>query len=209
MREIEFLPDWYRQTRRRRRLLLLQCAVTAALAVVAAIWTCLVLRSDVRGSVALADMGQELTQSMNRMKQRDELQTLRGELKERKKVDEQLGVDVPLSRVLGLIDRAMPGVIGVTQIDIDTTTRPRPADKLAALAVKKPGGEVPADRVMSVSVRGVAPSNVEVANFMEALSRTGLFEQVRMGYARDRIDSGHVMCEFAVDVSLVLVTGED
>jgi hypothetical protein len=49
-----------------------------------------------------------------------------------------------------------------------------------------------------VTIRGVAPTHVDVANFVVQLSNVPYFEQVSLGYGRDNMLNGHLMREFEV-----------
>jgi hypothetical protein len=54
------------------------------------------------------------------------------------------------------------------------------------------------DRKLKVKLVGIAPSDVEVANFLAGLTGRSFLDQVAMTYARDRVSDGRVMREFEV-----------
>jgi hypothetical protein len=57
---------------------------------------------------------------------------------------------------------------------------------------------------MKVKMIGVAPTDVDVMNFLTRLGDVPFFEQVYMTYAKDRPENGHVMREFEVTFCLNL-----
>jgi hypothetical protein len=65
------------------------------------------------------------------------------------------------------------------------------------------------DRRLNVRVTGVAPTDVEVADFLTKLTGKPFFEDVRMTGSKPRMESGHMMREFEVYFSMNLndVTG--
>jgi hypothetical protein len=53
----------------------------------------------------------------------------------------------------------------------------------------------------------VAPSDVDLGDFLARLAGIPYFSDVAMGYSRDRTDSGHVMREFEVAFNINLDEG--
>lgn len=201
--DIEFLPDWYRRARERRRRVALQGWLTLLAAGAVGLWTFSAGRNVTNAEGALGAIDRDLNQSVAQIRKRGELEKLRAQLKDRERIDTRLGANVELSRVFSLLDHALPAGVAILEADIDTTDRPRPQSERAAGAAG-PQRETTVDHMLLVTVKGVSPTNVEVANFMETLLASKMCQPVRLAYARDRVDSGHVMCEFALDFSLDL-----
>ena len=57
---------------------------------------------------------------------------------------------------------------------------------------------------MKVKIQGVTPTDVDLANFLGALSSVSYFENIAMTYARDKGENGHIMREFEVTFSMNL-----
>ena len=60
------------------------------------------------------------------------------------------------------------------------------------------------DRRLKVKLVGVAPSDVDLANFLAGLTQVPFFEQVSIAYARDKVEAGHILREFEVSWSMGL-----
>jgi len=64
--------------------------------------------------------------------------------------------------------------------------------------------DLPPNRQLNVRLNGVAPTDVDLANFMMRLSGVRFFENVSMSFAKDRSEGGHLMREFEITFSLNL-----
>jgi hypothetical protein len=84
-------------------------------------------------------------------------------------------------------------------LDTEESVRTVASPPAAAFAGEpaQPAREV-VERKLRVKLVGVAPSDVEVANFLAGLSSRSYFDQVAMTYARDRSSEGRLMREFEV-----------
>ena len=57
---------------------------------------------------------------------------------------------------------------------------------------------------MKIKLKGVTPTDVDLANFLGQLSSVPYFENILMTYAKDRTDTGHTMREFEVTFTMNL-----
>ena len=98
----------------------------------------------------------------------------------KKRIEEQLGRRVGTLDVLGELQRVMPESMTLTNLAMETVEIRMPA------AAGRPAGEAdkPVKRVRLV-LTGMAPSDVDVANFIGQLAGSKVFEDVNMGYARN------------------------
>jgi hypothetical protein len=203
MREIEFVPPWYTATHRKRRLLKLQLYCTIVLALALATWTITEAQAIERGNVVLEQRRQELEISSYRVRERQEQDRLRAQYQMQRRVGASLGLNVESSRLIGLLESAMPKEASLLEISVDTTERNVP---LAQRAAATKGSKTPLeiDRQLNVKFKGVAPTHGDIATLLENLRRTGIVNDLLLDYARDRADGDYLMHEFSVRFSISL-----
>lgn len=202
VRELVFIPEWYTAVQRRKRLLKLQLWVTVVVALSLAAWSIVNAQSLEQGLAVLDMKRAELQVSSNRVHERTVQQQLREQLQNQDRVESLLGLNVEASRLLQMLDQAMPKVVSLTNLSVDTIERVRP------LSLKDKGKSLPPDRRMHVSLRGAAPTTADIAAMYENLTNTGVCEDLRLNYARERVDSGHTVREFELQFSINLNTAE-
>lgn len=203
MRELEFLPPWYPMLRRRRTLATAQAYTTAILMGAIVLWGVALhhdaMRQQARGDTVAGD----LARVRSDLKLLDEQLRLKQQLQQREEILRQLGLQVDGTRLIGELDALMgPNAFLLNlSADVEETIRP-PAAQTASLPA---GGGTPAkppaesvDRRLKVRLVGVAPSDVDVANFLASLTSRPHLDRAAMTYARDRVADGRLMREFEV-----------
>lgn len=203
MREIDFVPTWYAATYRRRRLLKLQLYCTVLVVLSLTTWSIVKAQQLDDSQHKLKALVADLERSEQRVRERQVQEQLRQQLQTQDKVDTSLGLNVEASRVIELVDRCVPREASLISLDIDTDERVPSLAQRAAVA-GKPGAKSGPQRTLSVSIKGVAPTNGDVATLLENLTDTGFCRDVRLDYARARLDGDHTMQEFAVLFSIGL-----
>jgi hypothetical protein len=193
-RELEFLPAWYPALRRRRRSLWLQVGATSLLVLCAAAWlTC--ARHRIRVEETRLS---ELTQQRQRRKQESLL-------------IEKLGRHVEAPRILAALDRAMPAGVTLTEtsLEVESAAAPTALAWVNFAPWWQVGGPAVKDddaaRRIRVRLRGVAPTAVDAANFVAALSTVPFFRQVAMTDAKDTGDAAAAN-EFQMTFAMDLVS---
>jgi Tfp pilus assembly protein PilN len=200
MPELEFLPSWYPQARRRRRLFHLQAWSFLAVIGALCLWLSLVHRNVRAAELALRGADTELAQSRLELTQLQEQLRLKGELEYQRQIVSRLGTSVEMSRLLRALDSVMPKEMSLVELNVETDEQPvRPAGQRQSSTAAP---EV--DRRLNVRLVGVAPSDVDLANFLTGLTGVRFFENVSMTYSRDKAQGGHVLREFEVTFSLNL-----
>jgi Tfp pilus assembly protein PilN len=199
MRELEFLPDWYPQTRRRRRLVHLQGWLTLLL--VAGMGTHLVMadRNIAVAEGSVSALQAQLTETDAKLAEIDKLDAMRRQLRQQQAVVSKLGTNVESCKVIDALDAVMPKQMSLTGLQIDNEER---VDNSAVQAAR--ATEPVVERRLKVRVQGVCPTDVDLANFMTQLAAVPFFEQVNITYAREKGQNGHVMREFEVTFGLNL-----
>jgi hypothetical protein len=94
----------------------------------------------------------------------------------------------------------MPKEMSLTELNVET--QEQPARPTSQRQTTNAATEV--DRRLNVRLIGVAPSDVDLANFLTGLTGVPFFENVSMTYSRDKAQSGHLLREFEVTFSLNL-----
>lgn len=202
MREIEFLPDWYPRTRQRKRIVVLQCWALGIVLSGFGAWITLAQRNVRAASAEIETLGGQLVQSQSEQRMLAEQLELRKELQLREQVIASLGYPVEMTRLLQTIDSVMPREMSLLDFSCNTEEQIRQPNIVAARAAAEK--EKLVDRRLRVKLVGVAPSDVDLANFLAGLTNVPFFEQVSVTYARDKTDAGHIMREFEVTFSMRL-----
>lgn len=205
MRETEFLPAWYPQVNRRKRLVILQAWMTLVLAIGLGAWSVLADRNVRAAEGAEQLLSGNLAQTQSQLKELDELLALQKKCRQQYQVLEKLGLHVEASRMIDRLDEIMPHEMALLDLGFQVEERPRAAYPLVTVAAA--GSDARAlttDRRLRVRLRGVAPTDVDVARFLAHLGNVPYFDEVSMTYAKDRAQSGHMMREFEVTFSVGL-----
>lgn len=192
MRELEFLPDWYPRIFRRRRLVMLQAWMVLVLALGLAAWQFLSGKNVQVARAELSTLQGDMSQTDMDLNKLDQLLELKRQWRMQDQVIARLGAHVPSARLIAALESVMPPDMGLLNLTVDTIEQPR---TVAALNGKS---EVVVDRKIKIRMLGVAPTDVDLANFMTRLTAERYFEQVSMSYAKERQERGHIMREFEV-----------
>jgi len=203
MPELEFLPNWYPQARRRRRLLLIQAWGTLLVLVAVGAWTALARHNVAHAAKSLVVVDRQLAQSELELVQLQEQLRLKGQLELQRQIVSRLGLPLETSRLLHTLDGLMPKEMSLVELNIDTDEHvARPA--MAVRQVQQSAGAIEMDRRLNVRLVGVAPSDLDLANFLASLTGVPFFDNVTTTYSKDKTQAGHVLREFEVTFSLNL-----
>jgi len=202
MHELEFLPEWYPQSRRRKRIVLLQGYMTLLLAAGLGVWQLLAQRNTQTAAAALVGIDSQISQTHQEMHQLEEQVALKGQLLVQQQIVQKLGLPVEMSRLLYALDQQLPKEMSLTNISFDTQEQLKVVGTLTAAHFATQGDNI--DRRLHVRLDGIAPSDDDVANFLTGLSRVPFFDDVAMSYSRDHAGNGRVMREFEVTFSVNL-----
>jgi Tfp pilus assembly protein PilN len=201
VRELEFLPAWYPQVRRRRRFVLLQAWMTLVLLIGLGGWMMLTHRNIRESTQTLAKLDADLTRSRSDLKALEDLMDYDKKLKSQAQVLTKVGTHVEAARLLATLDEVMPKSASLLELSFLTEEK-QPVTLAGAKAAQERDRSV--DRRLNVRVTGVAPTDVEVADFLTRLTGKPFFEDVRMTGSKPRLDNGRMMREFEVYFSMNL-----
>jgi hypothetical protein len=206
MRELEFLPAWYPRLRRNRRRVLLEAWVALVVVVGLALWLTLARRNASRAEVALRAFEVQILQTETEKRQLEEQLRMKAQLEQREQVVASLGFPVEMSRLLRTLDVIMPREMSLKDITCTTLEQPVVYDGPAAAQARAPQDKQEVDRRLKVSLVGVAPNDLDLANFLTGLTNYPFFEQIQLVKADGVVDGGHAMREFEVTFSMSLNT---
>jgi Tfp pilus assembly protein PilN len=201
VRELEFLPAWYPQVRRGRRIVMLLAWMTILLLGAFGSWATVTQRAVRSDQARLANLDRELSRSRGEVKELEELMRLNKKLSEQAQVLSKVGSHAEAARLLATLDEVMPKSTSLLELSL-LTEEQQPATLAGVRAAQERDRSV--DRRLNVRVTGVAPTDVEVADFLTKLTAKAFFEDVRMTGSKPRIEDGHIMREFEVNFTMNL-----
>jgi len=108
----------------------------------------------------------------------------------KRRIEEQLGRRVGTLDVLVELERVMPESMALTRLNMETVEGAVPVSPVGENRSNRPVAEGGAKKQQVVkrvrlTLTGMAPTDVDVANFIGQLAGSRLFEDVNMGYARN------------------------
>jgi|KBSSwiStaDraftv2_1062776.scaffolds.fasta_scaffold1104741_2 hypothetical protein len=202
MRELEFLPGWYPQTRRRKRIIAIEGYIVAGLILVLGGWVAFAQRSVRTRELKLHALEQQLDTAYSKEQLLNKQLALRQQLSEREELIASLGYPVELTRLLQTLDSVMPKEMTILELDCQTREVARPVSTVAA--VFKPNEKKQVDRRLDIKLRGVTPDDSDIGNLLSELQKRPFFEQLNVTTINNRTDDGHRMREFEVTFSMNL-----
>ncbi|MHC4562575.1 MAG: PilN domain-containing protein [Planctomycetota bacterium] len=201
MRPVDFLPERIRIQQARRRSLIRQaCMLGVCLLALVALGY---LRQG-RVSRAQAELGLLRQRSVNMQAQiatRAMLEAEQAELMVKQRIDEHLGTRVNVLDVLGELQNVMSNRLSLTELTIEALEITTQIERIgnAPRSVHSPigaGADVYVSRRIQLAMKGLAPTDIDVANFIGQLASSPLFEDVNMGYSKAIIHKDHEAREF-------------
>ncbi|MDY7009241.1 MAG: hypothetical protein SVV80_00610 [Planctomycetota bacterium] len=206
--QVEFLPKYIRHQRRRRRRLIRQGYLLVACLVVMGILTC--VRAE-RAAQARNNLAMLEKSSNNLKKHAAKITSLERQMSDlliRKQINEELGCRTDCTVVLAELCRITPPGIVLVSLDLKTvgvsaedSEQPSPATghhDLKPGVVGEKGRKADAEiaRRARMVITGLAPNDVDVANFIGQLSASTLLDNVNTDYTRTVVFRGQLVREF-------------
>lgn len=199
MREPEFLPDWYSAIRRRRRQTLLQLWLTGVIAISLVAWQVMAHRNIERKKLANASVVSDLSHTRAVLKALEEQAFLKQKLELQNEMLAKIGTHVEAARMFEAIDKAMPKEMSLVNATLETV-------ETTATAARSDSGKTgpKLERRLKVRLEAVAPTQLDLANFLAGLTSQPFFEDVAPTWARDQIQNDHLMRRFEVTFNVNL-----
>ncbi len=196
MRDVDFLPDWYRQSLRCRRRARRQIGATLALVALIGMRLAISQHQTHVAASELAALREQLADAAAQVQETDRLSSIRAQWTRQQQRIDRLGVHIESARVLAALDEAMPG--GVSLVDLQLNTDERPSTTSPAVPV------APMDRRLHVRLEGLAATPAELAKFLGRLQAIPFFEQPAVGLSKDVTENGCTLRQFEITFSINL-----
>jgi hypothetical protein len=204
MREVEFLPEWYPKVRRRKHLMVMQAWVTIIIMSALGLWMLLVQRNVHAREVELNSLKGDLNQSEVDVQRLEDLLALQKDLGKQDGIFVKIGRPVEATRVLTTLEQLMPRDMALLDLTLDTEETTQKASGSLFSRAAQEAKNVKTDTALRLKVHGVAPTDMDLAEFLAKLTARPFFKQVELTYSHERTDSGHVMREFEVSFAIDL-----
>jgi Tfp pilus assembly protein PilN len=203
MRELEFLPDWYRNVCRRRAWVIAQAWGTAGLIVVMLIWACIAQFQAMRAQHEQKQVEKQLAKSQKDVDELAQLKLDRTIWAERGEVLSKVGLSVESTRLIQTIADCTPATVALTSFNLQTDEKAEiPKTGAAARAMRDKTPLM--DRKLKVRINGIAPSDIEVWDLVTKLTAYPFFEEVSPTNSKEADYEGRLVREFEVAFTIDL-----
>jgi len=208
-----FLPEDYLEKRAQRRTNVISLTLFAIVfAGLSAAWYIShQQRATMRRELMMVDA--QFEEAARQLDQLEKLQARREQMIHKAQVTASLIERVPRSVLLAELINSMPGNLTLLELKVDTKTvnrTPAPStamerakvtskSKTAKAAPPKP--QAPETEVQ-ITMTGVAPTDVQVAQFMSALGSNTMFANQHLGFSEETKLKSMSMRKFRVDIQL-------
>ncbi|MBS3735088.1 MAG: PilN domain-containing protein [Phycisphaerae bacterium] len=184
MANVDFLPKRVLLQRARRARLVRQ-GFLLCVCLVALTGLAFVRQGRVRQARAEKEIWTERSENVRQqVALRRDLEREQAELALKKKIHEQLGTRIGARDLLAELSRLLPPTMSLTALEFEQIDAQRETRRHAGRTPRN-GGDGEALRAsLRLVIRGLAPNDVDVANFIGRLSACPLFTEVQMGYTR-------------------------
>jgi len=195
MESVDFLPEDIRTMRARRRRLIRQGYLLAGGQV-----------NEARGELAILDSHSENIRRQLAM--RNDLERQQAELMIVRQIEASLGSRANVLDVLAELQRVMPASIALTNLLLEIEEKKIPltsarVNRTARPAVESKKKKFKIVKRLKLTITGLSPTDVDVANFIAQISASPLFEDVNMGYAKNVNYRGRSARQFETSCHIV------
>lgn len=211
---MSFLPEDYLQKRvaRRTNVICISLFAVVMTTVVAAFLVTDRQRSEIKAQQA--EVTKQYEEAAKRLDQLEQLQAKKEQMLRKAKVASVLVERAPRARLLAELINNMPVTLTLSEFDLKTETvrevRPRTAmerekakAKKTKLAEKNPEPVIEArHEITTVKMVGSAPTDVEIAQYIESLNSHPLFKEVNLQYTQATAVNDVEMRKFSVELKL-------
>ena len=162
-----------------------------------------------RAEAEMTGLSNQSTIMANRLEQMFKLQKQLSDLMIKARIDNRLGSRTNGMAILGELGQILPKSMSLTSLELDArkmTVKLKPAaGGVATAAGTRRAGKDRNKTInrLKLTITGLSPNNVDVANFIAGLSASPLFEEVDMGYAKNIKFRGKPAKEFQASCYVV------
>ena len=183
MREIDFRPDSYRESRRRKRDVIIRAMLLGALVVEMILVSLGFHAQTATAREAVVELNSNLASQTEVLRDLDRLLQDLGDLGDKRRLLSDVDGGAPLYSVLAEFSRLMPEATALTEIRLSqnrrighaSTARENDPDHV---------GSMKTDETGYLEITGWAASDVDVGNFMTNLDGSALFTDIQLRYSK-------------------------
>lgn len=204
MATINFVPDDYIEQRQSSRAnLLYLMLLTAMLGAIGVTFGFIKMRQrDVQAE--LAALESRMVKANEQIAQLEELKVKSKTMMKTMVVTAELLESIPRSIVLASITNDLPSGVSLAELDLNTkeTKVVKPKAKTAAGAAAAQAEEAQVIVETTLNLKGIAPSDIQVASYIANLSRSILLDNVELVESKELDVEGVVFREFKLKAML-------
>lgn len=205
-----FLPEDYVEKRAQRRTNFFN--ITLFLIVMGGIVGAFIVNDRQHGDVRAlqASVNQQFADAAKRLEQLDELQGRKTEMLRKAEVSSVLVERVPRSLLLSELINNMPSTLSLVEFKLETKVVQNSRRAVTALDkakaasrfAKTNGAGQPDIKPTEITINltGVAPTDMEVSQFMSALSKNPLVQDLNLAYSLETKIQDQLMRRFRIDL---------
>ena len=205
MKEIDLLPQWYKDSRRHRLSYRKQCMVLGAILLMMMLWNVSAVHrvSKVTASTRAVELKQVESENMRR-----EFAQVRSQVtgfEKKQDVLEKISSKIDVAGVLGEISFLINEKIVLNRLDIRAEKFSGKGSATGAGGVRSAspgkGGALAGDVRYRILIRGIAAESSDVAELICRLEDSSYFCQVYPSFSRDKkitVDSEYQVSEFEI-----------
>jgi hypothetical protein len=197
MRELEFLPSWYPTLRRKRRVLVIEAWLSLIIVFCLSSWLAVSAHNVITKESLLNVRQKQLTQSNIELQKLGELESLKKQMSDQAKLMARLGPNVPMSRLMDTFQQLLPKEMALRDVSVEY-------QKTFKAAAARSGAAGEPDPSYLVTIHGVAPSDMQLGNFMTNLAKAIPHWVGGSISDADAHQDGHLMRDFSFSFSIRL-----
>lgn len=196
MKEIDFLPDWYRTGQKRQVNYRTQCIVLSGVFLVMVVWSLATNHSISEAKAGLAQMTAKCEQaekdSAELAQMKSELKELQEKIQSIEEIDSKIDVASVLAEISSLIDETV--VLSKVEFtaekpergrDSSRSGRPRAVVRVAQVQLGQRNNLPLGDVRFKITFAGVAADSGDVAALVSRLEESAYFRQVVLSFSRN------------------------
>ena len=209
MDDIDFLPERIKTQRARKRRLKRQWYLMAIAVAAQLVWAYSCGRRLVGAKQRLEQMQQRSAGMERQLALKGQLERQLADLLIKERISKTLGSRVGVLDITHEIERLLPASMFLKDLRLETIEyQSRSADtgrvNSSRRATAGPGRtRTKAVKRVRLTITGLAPSDVSVANFIGQLSTSPIFEEVGMGYTKKTVYRKRIAREFKASCYVV------
>ena len=208
MDSVDFLPERIRAQRAKRQRIVRQGYLLAVCTGALVLLACVRQERISEARAELAILTGRAANTRQQLLLRGSLERQQAELMIMKRIEQDLGSRVNVLDVLSELETLMPESIALMNLTLETKEVRIPikvtnTKQTVRIAFGRPLKKERVIRRIRLTLEGISPTDVDIANLIGQISASRLFEDVNMGYARNVVCRDRQAREFKASSYIV------